>query len=405
MYYSSSCKFSCLLMLALLLASISSGLAQLKIKNSSNQDLMQVAQSGQTSIGSTVSNAKLFVNGNGGTYSEKTWGTSYINSRTGIRVYNTDDFQYNFGINSYVAGPGLTGSQERIAVNGCILDNTANTLLASGSLGYSQYYNSRRNVWGVRGVLKGDDAQPFVSGSGGYAAALGAHVYNDPTPFTHVFSVYADGAKSYFSSNVGIGTTSPQAFLHIDGGASPAAGWISSTYGGSCSAQFGVGEMKARYNSTEDLYFISDVDNTNSDASAIGIVFACNNGQVGGTNYKWLMNLKENGSLLMANGAQCTAAGVWTNASSHALKENINPLSERDAVQALLGLSPVTFTYKAEPLDPCVGFIAEEVPELVASKDRNGLSAMDVVAVLTKVVQAQQQDIQSLKEEVARLRK
>jgi hypothetical protein len=34
-----------------------------------------------------------------------------------------------------------------------------------------------------------------------------------------------------------------------------------------------------------------------------------------------------------------------------------------------------------------VGFIAEDVPELVATKDRKGLSPMDIVAVLTKVVQ------------------
>lgn len=44
-----------------------------------------------------------------------------------------------------------------------------------------------------------------------------------------------------------------------------------------------------------------------------------------------------------------------------------------------------------------VGFIAEDVPELVATGDRQGLSAMDIVAVLTKVVQAQQQRIDELK--------
>ena len=35
------------------------------------------------------------------------------------------------------------------------------------------------------------------------------------------------------------------------------------------------------------------------------------------------------------------------------------------------------------------GFIAEEVPELISTKDRKGLSSMDIVAVLTKVVQEQ----------------
>jgi len=36
------------------------------------------------------------------------------------------------------------------------------------------------------------------------------------------------------------------------------------------------------------------------------------------------------------------------------------------------------------------------VPELVATADRKGLSAMDIVAVLTKVIQAQQQQIEAL---------
>ncbi len=43
-----------------------------------------------------------------------------------------------------------------------------------------------------------------------------------------------------------------------------------------------------------------------------------------------------------------------------------------------------------------MGFIAEDVPELVATSDRQGLSAMDIVAVLTKVVQEQQQKIEQL---------
>ena len=46
--------------------------------------------------------------------------------------------------------------------------------------------------------------------------------------------------------------------------------------------------------------------------------------------------------------------------------------------------------YKKDKEEVCLGFIAEDVPELVASKDRKGMSPMDVVAVLTKVVQEQQ---------------
>ena len=55
------------------------------------------------------------------------------------------------------------------------------------------------------------------------------------------------------------------------------------------------------------------------------------------------------------------------------------------------------FYYKADREDEHLGFIAEDVPELVATKDRKGLSAMDIVALLTKVVQQQNKEIEGLK--------
>jgi len=98
----------------------------------------------------------------------------------------------------------------------------------------------------------------------------------------------------------------------------------------------------------------------------------------------------------MASGAHVSAGGVWTNSSSRAKKENIAELTPEEALQALALLQPVQFNYKSDQRETYVGFIAEDVPELVATSDRTGLSAMDIVAVLTKVVQAQQQKIEEL---------
>jgi hypothetical protein len=93
------------------------------------------------------------------------------------------------------------------------------------------------------------------------------------------------------------------------------------------------------------------------------------------------------------NGAHLTTGGTWTNASSIQFKENIKSLTTDEAIEALAGLNPVKFNYKVEKEEEYVGFIAEEVPELVAQNDRKGLSPMDVVAVLTKVVQEQQKSL------------
>jgi hypothetical protein len=129
-------------------------------------------------------------------------------------------------------------------------------------------------------------------------------------------------------------------------------------------------------------------------------------------NGSYKMQLNADNSLAMASGATCTAGGVWTSVSSRDAKENIKNLSADEAIKALDGLNPVTFNYKAEKEEQYVGFIAEDVPELVASKDKKHLTPMDVVAVLTKVVQEQQKmaqeqqrTISELKEKIANLEK
>lgn len=104
--------------------------------------------------------------------------------------------------------------------------------------------------------------------------------------------------------------------------------------------------------------------------------------------------------LHMGSGAHVTTGGVWTNASSREYKENIRDLTVDDAMQALDGLRPSRFNYKVDDEDEYVGFIAEDVPELVATRDRKGLSPMDLTAVITKVVQEQQRMLQDQKETI-----
>lgn len=100
--------------------------------------------------------------------------------------------------------------------------------------------------------------------------------------------------------------------------------------------------------------------------------------------------------LHMASGAHVTVGGVWTDASSRSLKENIRDLSADEAFDALSKLNPQKYNYKTDKEEEYLGFIAEDVPELVATKDRKSLSPMDIVALLTKVVQQQQQKIEIL---------
>ncbi len=98
-------------------------------------------------------------------------------------------------------------------------------------------------------------------------------------------------------------------------------------------------------------------------------------------------------AILHQSGANLTLAGVWTNASSHALKQDIEPITSEQARDTVRALQPVGYRYKSELTERYVGFIAEDVPELVATNDRKGLAPMDITAVLTKVVQDQDREL------------
>lgn len=89
------------------------------------------------------------------------------------------------------------------------------------------------------------------------------------------------------------------------------------------------------------------------------------------------------------------ASGNIGPASSRFFKKDISYVSTKDAMDTLNGLNPVRFKYKDDNTEEeHLGFIAEDVPELVATQSRNHLSIMDFTAVLTKVVQWQQKMLQ-----------
>jgi hypothetical protein len=103
-----------------------------------------------------------------------------------------------------------------------------------------------------------------------------------------------------------------------------------------------------------------------------------------------------------AGGGQYNGAS-FLDASSRALKQDIRPLGSDAALGALAGLEPVTFAYRDAPGDGRVGFVAEDVPDLVATPARQTLSALEIVAVLTKVVQEQQRVAQEQQKVIAEL--
>ncbi|UBF28581.1 tail fiber domain-containing protein [Kovacikia minuta CCNUW1] len=83
--------------------------------------------------------------------------------------------------------------------------------------------------------------------------------------------------------------------------------------------------------------------------------------------------------------------------SSRTLKQNIVELSSHEVDEVLRGLNPVRFSYSNDPNQTLhLGFIAEEVPTVVASPDRQTISPVDIVAALTRAVKDHRAAIVSL---------
>jgi len=95
------------------------------------------------------------------------------------------------------------------------------------------------------------------------------------------------------------------------------------------------------------------------------------------------------------------ATGTITPGSSMKLKQDILPLTTVEAIAAFEQLEPVHYRYRVDPAEPHVGFIAEQVPELVAIADRKGVDAIDITAVLTKVAQSHEQRLDGLEARLA----
>lgn len=91
--------------------------------------------------------------------------------------------------------------------------------------------------------------------------------------------------------------------------------------------------------------------------------------------------------------------------SSRTYKTNIHSLDSTDALKTLKALRPVTYNHKSQPDEQAIGFIAEEVPDLVATNDRKSLRPTDIIAVLTKVIQDQQKIIEASSQRIDALEK
>ncbi len=176
--------------------------------------------------------------------------------------------------------------------------------------------------------------------------------------------------------NVGIGTWSPAVPLELETTGEWATFYADRTDGATAQVAAGDTEVWMGSQSNHPLKLCVN------DSAKVTVTSA---GDVG-------IGINPSYKIHISGGAYCDG-GAWVTGSSREYKENISTLSSNEAHEALEALNPVRFNYKAEKEEEYLGFIAEDVPELVAMKDRKGMNSMDVVAVLTRVLQDQQKTV------------
>ncbi|NLG27636.1 MAG: tail fiber domain-containing protein, partial [Chloroflexi bacterium] len=172
--------------------------------------------------------------------------------------------------------------------------------------------------------------------------------------------------------SVGLGTSNPAYSLEVERAGVPATLAVQRTDGATGVLTSGVAAVSVGSDSRHALRLLTDGQVR---------VYIKPNGKMG------IGNSNPTHLLTVGTSGAYTDGGAWVDGSSRSYKENIAGLDADEARDALMQLEPVRYTYTATSGEEYLGFIAEDVPALVATADRKGLAPMDIVAVLTSVVQ------------------
>jgi hypothetical protein len=210
-------------------------------------------------------------------------------------------------------------------------------------------------------------------------------------PFRVDAGAPADALRIASSGRIGLGTSDPAMQLEVRKSDTPAMRLAQDNTGGFTAQTWDVGGNEANF-------FIRDVTGGSKLSFRIRPGAPTSSVDIAASGNVGIGTASPTAKLHVAGNALVT--GTLEIGSSRAIKDGIHDLSLEEAHETLAALKPVHFKYKNET-EQQLGFIAEDVPDLVATNSRKSLVPMDFVAVLTKVVQQHDQKVQELEKELS----
>jgi len=295
---------------------------------------------------------------------------------------------------------GSTGGRELYTLNG--MGDVLNTSLSNNDV---LKWNSTSKKWvnGTTSPVAGADTYVQYNNSGALAGT--------------------SGLKFDYTNDrlgVGLGVASPQTSVETNGtfrttgfnNPSSGSGIEMFYFGGG-----GYGQIRA-YNWTGSAYLPITIGNNEIYTTGGGLVGINDatpsaaldvNGTFNTSGVNTLANLAGTGSrTVLADAGGVLSAPV----SDRSTKQNILPLDY--GLNTLMKLRPVSFEYKKDwqryGTGKQIGFIAQEVKEVLPnstfttpSTGKMGYNEIDIVPVLVKAMQEQQQQIEELKREIIKL--
>lgn len=296
-------------------------------------------------------------------------------------VFDGAHYSVAAGVPAYVRGVSSVGFGRRSNANGLSSVATGYYTTASGDKSIAMSRSSTAS--GENSFSLGSTAVA----SGKNSIAFGRNVTSSAT-YSVVLGGYGNVASGYKSVALGYYAKSSGTYSLAMGDHAEATGGYSTAINGPLEVN-GTESTGIALSDQTGVKIIQD--------NTLGII----GGNVGINTVTPTEALEVSGDILASGGG--TITGVIVDTSSREYKENIEYLSLEEAFEVFESLEPVEFRYIEESSgDKHLGFIAEDVPELVSTPDREGVSTMDITAVLTKIVQSQSEEIEQQKNAIMR---